>query len=42
MFDGLSNSKKQRYTLPIEKAKAAETRARNVEKAIRALEEEGG
>ncbi len=33
-FDALSPSRKQRYTLPIEKAKTAETRQRNVEKAL--------
>ncbi len=37
VFDALSNSKKQRLTIPIEKAKAAETRQRNVDKAIREL-----
>jgi hypothetical protein len=38
-FEALSNSKKQRYTIPIEKAKAAETRQRNVEKAVRELKQ---
>lgn len=33
-FDALSPSRKQRYTLPVEKAKSAETRQRNVERAI--------
>ncbi len=37
VYDALSNSKKQRLTIPIEKAKAAETRQRNVDKAIREL-----
>jgi hypothetical protein len=37
VFDDLSNSKKQLYTLPIEKAKTDETRQRNVAKAIAAL-----
>jgi hypothetical protein len=36
-FENLSNSKKQLYTLPIEKAKTDETRERNVAKAISAL-----
>jgi hypothetical protein len=36
-FENLSNSKKQLYTLPIEKAKTNETRERNVAKAISAL-----
>lgn len=36
-FDTLSNSKKQQLTLPVAKAKAAETKARNVEKALKAL-----
>jgi Domain of unknown function (DUF1905)/Bacteriocin-protection, YdeI or OmpD-Associated len=36
-FDRLSNSKKQRLTLPIENAKTQETRQRNVDKAIRRL-----
>jgi Domain of unknown function (DUF1905)/Bacteriocin-protection, YdeI or OmpD-Associated len=36
-FELLSNSKKQRFTLPIEKAKTAETRRRNVEKAMSEL-----
>jgi len=36
-FKALSPSRKQRYTLPIEKAKTAETRQRNVLKAIEEL-----
>jgi hypothetical protein len=36
-FEALSRSAKQRYTLPIEKAKAPETRMRNAEKAVAAL-----
>jgi hypothetical protein len=36
-FDALSNSKKQQLTLPIAKAKASETKARNVQKALNAL-----
>lgn len=36
-FDALSYSRQQRYTLPIEKAKTADTRERNVAKAIREL-----
>jgi predicted thioesterase len=36
-FAALSNSKKQRHTLPIEKAKTAETKQRNVDKAIAEL-----
>jgi len=36
-FERLSYGKKRIYTLPIEKAKTAETRQRNVEKAIAAL-----
>jgi Domain of unknown function (DUF1905)/Bacteriocin-protection, YdeI or OmpD-Associated len=38
-FDGLSFSKKQRFTLPIEQAKTAETRQRRVERAISDLRE---
>jgi hypothetical protein len=37
VFDQLSNSKKQLYTLPIEKAKTDQTRQRNVIKAITVL-----
>jgi hypothetical protein len=40
-FDNLSYSKKRLYTLPIEKAKTAETRQRNLDKAIKALTEKG-
>jgi len=36
-FDALSNSRKQRYTLPIKNAKAPETKERNVRKAIAEL-----
>jgi hypothetical protein len=36
-FDGLSYSKKQRFTIPIEQAKTDETRQRRVDKAIAAL-----
>jgi len=36
-FDGLSNSRKQRLTLPIENAKTDATRQRNVEKALKIL-----
>lgn len=36
-FEKLSNSKKQRYTYPIEQAKTDETRDRNVRKALAAL-----
>jgi hypothetical protein len=38
-FEGLSYSKKQRFVLPIEKAKTDETRKRNIAKAIEALKE---
>jgi len=38
-FEGLSNSRKQRLTLPIENAKTDATRQRNVEKALRMLKE---
>ncbi|MFZ0214895.1 MAG: YdeI/OmpD-associated family protein [Candidatus Dormiibacterota bacterium] len=38
-FETLSFSRKQRLVLPIEQAKAAETRRRRVEKAIEALRE---
>jgi predicted thioesterase len=36
-FEGLSNSRKQRLTLPIENAKTDATRTRNVEKALTML-----
>jgi hypothetical protein len=36
-FEALSYSRQQRYTLPIEKAKTADTRERNVAKTIREL-----
>jgi hypothetical protein len=36
-FEGLSNSRKQRLTLPIENAKTDATRQRNVEKALTVL-----
>ncbi|MEK7152616.1 MAG: YdeI/OmpD-associated family protein [Patescibacteria group bacterium] len=39
VFEGLSYSKKQRYTLPIEKAKTDETRQRNIDKALNELRE---
>lgn len=38
-FAALSNSKKQRLTIPIEKGKTDETRQRNVEKALAILHE---
>lgn len=38
-FDGLSYSKKQRFVLPVEQAKTAETRQRRIAKAIEALRE---
>lgn len=38
-FERLSYSKKQRYTIPIEKAKTDATRHRLVEKAVRELRE---
>ena len=38
-FEGLSNSRKQRLTLPIENAKTDATRQRNVEKALTVLRE---
>jgi len=37
-FDSLSNSKKKLYTYPIEQAKTDETRNRNVQKALAALQ----
>ncbi len=40
-FDSLSRSRQQRYTIPIEKAKAAETRLRNARKAVADLHAEG-
>jgi len=36
-FEALSYSRQQRYTLPIEKGKTAETRQRNVDKALAEL-----
>ena len=39
VFDALSYSKKQRFVLPIEDAKTAETRQRRIEKAIDSLRE---
>jgi hypothetical protein len=36
-FEALSNSKKQRLTLPVEQAKTDETRERNVQKALSEL-----
>jgi hypothetical protein len=38
-FEGLSYSNKQRYVLPIEQAKAAETRRRRIAKAVSELRE---
>jgi Bacteriocin-protection, YdeI or OmpD-Associated/Domain of unknown function (DUF1905) len=38
-FDSLSYSNKQRFVLPIEGAKTAETRQRRIEKAVAALKE---
>jgi hypothetical protein len=38
-FDSLSYSKKQRFTLPIEQAKTAETRERRIDKAVETLRE---
>ena len=37
-FDGLSYSKKQRFTIPIEQAKTPDTRQRRVDKAITELQ----
>jgi Bacteriocin-protection, YdeI or OmpD-Associated/Domain of unknown function (DUF1905) len=37
VFDGLSYSKKQRFTIPIEQAKTSETRQRRVDKAVAEL-----
>ena len=39
VFDDLSFSKKQRFVLPIEDAKTAETRQRRIDKTIAALRE---
>jgi Bacteriocin-protection, YdeI or OmpD-Associated/Domain of unknown function (DUF1905) len=39
VFESLSYSKKQRFVLPIEDAKTAETRERRVAKAVEALRE---
>lgn len=39
VFEGLSNSKKQRLVLPVANGKTAETRQRNIEKAMVALRE---
>lgn len=39
VFDTLSYSKKQRFVLPIEDAKTAETRQRRIEKAVDSLRE---
>jgi hypothetical protein len=39
VFDGLSYSRKQRFVLPIEQAKTAETRQRRIAKAVEALRE---
>ena len=41
-FDGLSYSKKQRFTIPIEQAKTPETRQRRVDKAIADLRDRKG
>ncbi len=41
-FDKLSYSNKRRHTMPIEDAKAAETRARRIEKSVEALKTGGG
>ena len=38
-FDGLSNSKKQRLVIPIERAKTIETRERGIARAISTLRE---
>ena len=38
-FEALSNSKKQRLVLPVANGKTAETRQRNIEKAMTALRE---
>lgn len=39
IFEGLSYSRKQRLTLPVEDAKTPETRQRRVDKAIQSLRE---
>jgi hypothetical protein len=39
VFDGLSNSKKQRLVLPVANGKTPETRQRNIEKTMSALRE---
>ena len=39
VFDGLSNSKKQRLFLPVANGKTPETRQRNIDKALTALRE---
>jgi hypothetical protein len=39
LFDGLSYSKKRLLTVPIERAKTEHTRQRNLEKALKALDE---
>jgi hypothetical protein len=36
-FESLSNSKKQRFTIPIEQAKTDETRNRNIQKTLSAM-----
>jgi hypothetical protein len=38
-FDGLSYSNKQRFVLPIEQAKSADTRQRRIDKAVSTLRE---
>ncbi|WP_123040696.1 YdeI/OmpD-associated family protein [Cohnella candidum] len=38
-FNGLSNSNKRRFVLPIEDAKTADTRQKRIDKAIRLLNE---
>ncbi len=42
VFDGLSFSRKQRFTLPIEQAKTPETRSRRIEKTLTDLREGRG
>jgi hypothetical protein len=39
VFEGLSNSKKQRLVLPVANGKTTETRQRNIDKALTALRE---
>ncbi len=39
VFEGLSNSKKQRLVLPVANGKTPETRQRNIDKAMAALRE---